>query len=106
MGSVFNAAPRPLYRRDGDPIPIVLETGCESKSCLGGYKNISPLPEFDPRIVQPVASRYFDCSVVTVLLLITSYSLFNDHYRLAVQAFVRSASEEQGSIQTPNHFNW
>jgi len=26
-------------------------------------RKTSPLPEFDPRAVQPVASRYTDCSI-------------------------------------------
>ena len=39
----------PLYRRLGGP---------QGRS--GRVRNISPPPEFDPRTVQPVASRYTD----------------------------------------------
>ena len=39
----------PLYRRLG---------GAQGRS--GGVRKISPPPEFDPRTVQPVASRYTD----------------------------------------------
>jgi hypothetical protein len=28
-----------------------------------GVKNLAPLPEFDPRTVQPVTSRYTDCAI-------------------------------------------
>jgi hypothetical protein len=40
----------PLYRRLGGP---------QGRSGL--MRNISPPPGFDPRTVQPVASRYTDC---------------------------------------------
>jgi hypothetical protein len=42
----------PLYRRLGSP---------QSRS--GRVWKISPLPEFDPRTVQPVASRYTDWAI-------------------------------------------
>jgi hypothetical protein len=64
---MVNATPRPLYRRDGDPVPIFLDTGCGRRACLDGYKKISPPPEFDPRIVQPVASRYIDWSILAAI---------------------------------------
>jgi len=41
----------PLYRRLGDP---------QGRS--GQVRKISPPPGFDPRTVQPVASRYADCT--------------------------------------------
>ena len=42
----------PLYRRLGRP---------QGRS--GRVRKISPLPGFDPRTVQPVASRYTDCAI-------------------------------------------
>ena len=48
----------PLYRRLGGP-------QCRSRQ----VRKISPPPGFDPRTVQPVASRYTD-SVIPVLLLL------------------------------------
>jgi hypothetical protein len=41
----------PLYRRLG---------GSQGRS--GWVRKISPPPEFNPRTVQPVASRYTDCA--------------------------------------------
>ena len=45
--------PVSLYRRLGGP---------QSRS--GQVRKISPPPGFDPRIVQPVAYRYTDCSIL------------------------------------------
>ena len=42
----------PLYRRLGRP---------QGRS--GQVQKISPTPGFDPRAVQPVASRYTDCAI-------------------------------------------
>ena len=45
----------PLYRRLGGP---------QDRS--GRVRKISPPPGFDPRAVQPLASRYTDCAVIEV----------------------------------------
>ena len=42
----------PLYRSLG---------GLQGRS--GRMRKISPLPGFDPRTVQPIASRYTDCAI-------------------------------------------
>ena len=42
----------PLYRRLGGP-----------QGPSGQVRTISPLPEFDPRNVQPVASRYTNWAI-------------------------------------------
>ena len=42
----------PLYRKLGGP-----------QRLSGGVRKISPPPGFDPRTVQPVASRYTDCAI-------------------------------------------
>ena len=44
----------PLYRRQGRPL-----------GRSGQVRKISPPPEFDPRTVQPVASHYTDCSILS-----------------------------------------
>jgi len=41
----------PLYRRLGGPQVL-----------SGQVRKISPSPEFDPRTVQPVTSRYTECA--------------------------------------------
>jgi len=58
-GLVVNPTPRPLYPRERDPVPIVWEAGEPQGQC-GQVRKISPLSGFDPRTVQPVASRYTD----------------------------------------------
>ena len=42
-----------------DPVPIVQEAGW-TQGRYGRVRKTSPLPGFDPGIVQPVASRYTD----------------------------------------------
>ena len=49
--------PYPLYRRLGGP---------QGRS--GQVRKISPPPEFDPRTVQSVASRYTDYAIVENIL--------------------------------------
>ena len=44
-----------------DPVPIVQEAGWAPGPVWTGVENLaSPPPGFDPRTVQPVASRYTD----------------------------------------------
>jgi hypothetical protein len=60
MGMRIIATPRLLYHREGDSVPIVQEAGWAP--VLGwtvAEKSRSP-PAFDPRAIQPVASRYTD----------------------------------------------
>ena len=42
-----------------DPVPIVQEAGWAPGRVWRGAENLAP-PGFDPRTVQPVASRYTD----------------------------------------------
>ena len=43
-----------------NPVPIVEEAGWAPRAGLGQVRKISPPTGFDPRTVQPVASRYTD----------------------------------------------
>ena len=45
-----------------DPVPIVQEAGWAPGPVWMGAENLPP-PGFDPRTVQPVASRYTDWSI-------------------------------------------
>jgi hypothetical protein len=77
-GWVVNATPRPgrftpgketryqLYRRLG---------GLQGRS--GRVRKISPPPGFDPRTVQPVASRYTDCAIETCRRIYCIYIFSN-----------------------------
>ena len=55
----------PLYRRMGGP---------QGRS--GQVRKISPPPGFDPRPVQPLASRYTDCAIPALLEYIGNQCLF------------------------------
>jgi hypothetical protein len=57
-GWVVSTTLRPLYPRK-DPVPIYRRLG-GPQGRSGRVQNISLPPGFDPRIVQPVASRYTD----------------------------------------------
>jgi len=58
MGLVVNATLRPLYPHE-DPVPIYRRMG-GPQGRSGQVRKISPIPGFDPRIVQRLASRYTD----------------------------------------------
>jgi hypothetical protein len=55
---VFNA-PQPHFIAGKDLVPIVQEAGWVPGLVWTGEENLAP-PEFDPRTVQPVVSRYTD----------------------------------------------
>ena len=50
---------RPLFTPGKDPVPIVQEAGWAPGPVWTGVESLAP-PGFDPRTVQPVASRYTD----------------------------------------------
>ena len=60
-GQHHTPAPLPTSK---DPVPIVQETGWAPRTIWTGVENLAPpLPGFDPRTVQPVASRYTDWAI-------------------------------------------
>jgi len=46
-----------------DPVPIGYRRLGGPQGWSGQMRKISPQPIFDPRNVQPVASRYTDCTI-------------------------------------------
>jgi hypothetical protein len=52
------------FLRERDPVPILPEAGSAPDSVWTGVEN-SPSPVFKPQTVQPVASRYPDCTFLT-----------------------------------------
>ena len=46
-----------------DTVPIVQDDGWAPGPVWTGAENLAPPPGFDPRTVQPVASRYTDCAI-------------------------------------------
>ena len=51
--------PRPLFTPGEDPVLIVQEAGWVPGSVWTNAENLAP-PGFDPRTIQPVASRHTD----------------------------------------------
>ena len=70
MGWVVNTTPRPLYPRKR-PGTHCIGGWVGSRAGLDvfwtGAENIA-LPGFDPRTLQPVASRYTDCAIPGLML--------------------------------------
>ena len=46
-----------------EPVPIAQEAGWGSGPVWTDAENLAPPPGFDPRTVQPVASRYTDWAI-------------------------------------------
>jgi hypothetical protein len=78
MGGVVNATPRPLYPRERPGTP---STGSWFGTPAGSgrvWKNSPPPPPppgFDPRTVQPVASRYTDPHLFGLYLCTSKFHL-------------------------------
>ena len=58
MTWVVKAMSWPLYPWEKDPLPILQRYGWDPGLVWTGAENLAPTPEFDPRTVQPVTSRY------------------------------------------------
>jgi hypothetical protein len=86
MGWVVNATPRPLYPRKR-PDTHCIGDWVGPRAGLDGCGKYRPPPEFDPRTVQPLASRYADYAspaptketyyviiiiIIIIILMITS----------------------------------
>ena len=56
---MVKATSRPLYLRERETVSIAQESGWAPGSAWTGAENLAPLG-FDPRTVQPIASRYCD----------------------------------------------
>jgi hypothetical protein len=69
------SAPRPGPFTPGkDPVPIVQEVGWAPGPVWTNVKNLAP-PEFEPRTVQPVASRYTDWAIPAPRILEYSFKM-------------------------------
>ena len=65
MGWVDNATPWSLYLPGKTRCPLYRRLG-GPQGRSGRIRNISPPPGFDPRTVQPVESRYTDCTIPAI----------------------------------------
>ena len=66
MGYVVNANPRPIYPLERTRYQLYRRLG-GSQIRSGQVRKISPTPGFDPRTVQPAASRYADWAVAAAI---------------------------------------
>jgi hypothetical protein len=71
MGWVVNATPRPLYPRKETWYPLCWSPG-GPQGRYGWVRKILSPPGFDPRSVEPVASRYTDCLLYVMHIIIIS----------------------------------
>ena len=86
-GWVVSTPPRPLYPRGKTRYPLYRRLG-RPQGPSGRVRKISPPPGFDPRTVQPVASRYtaelsrpistrtHTMYTVTVFTIVQIYSIY------------------------------
>jgi hypothetical protein len=75
MGWVVNATPRPLYPRER-PYIYCIGGWAGPRAGLDRCGKSRPSPEFNPRTIQPVASRYTDWAISAHPILILSPHLF------------------------------
>jgi hypothetical protein len=68
MGWVVNVTPRPYFTSGKDRVSIVEEAGWAPRPVWTGAENLAPPPGFDPRTVQPLASRCTDCATRPFML--------------------------------------
>ena len=66
-GRGVSVRPQPLITPGKNPVPLVQEAGWAPGPVCTGAKILAP-PGFDPRTVQPVASRYTDSITQPTLL--------------------------------------
>jgi len=59
---VVSVTSQPPFTLGKDPVPIAQETGWAPAPVSTNAENLAP-PGFDPRTVQPVASRYTDNAI-------------------------------------------
>jgi hypothetical protein len=76
MGWVVNATPRPLYPRER-PGTHCIGGWVGSRAGLDGCRKSRPPPGFDPRTLQPVASRYIDWAIAAHCLLPDLNNIFS-----------------------------
>jgi len=73
-GRKASVTSRPFFTPGKDPVPIVQEAGWALGPVWTGAENLTPLG-FDPRTVQPVASRYTDYATWPTKLQENSFNL-------------------------------
>jgi len=78
-GWVVSSTRRPQFTPEKDPVPILQEARWAPAPVRTGAENLALSPEFDPRTVQPVASRYTNYSTRPTCI---SYALLQFHHKI------------------------
>ena len=93
MGCVVNATPQPLYPRKR-PVTHYIGGWLGPRVGLDGCGKSRPAPEFDPRTVQPVASRYTERAIPV-------HFLYNSTFILRIGNILRPVRNFAVSAGTP-----
>ena len=80
-----SVTPRPLFTPGKDPVPIVQGAGWVPGPVWKGAVNLAPPAGFDPRTLQPVASRYSDYAIRPTLVQELLWFIFRARLRLLVK---------------------
>ena len=91
-GWVVSATSRPLYARGKTRYPLYRRMG-RPQGRSGRVRKISPSPGFDPRTVQPVASRYTDWATRPPQQCIVPYNLIFTFIAVKRKDFEMKGSE-------------
>ena len=86
-------APAALYPGK-DPVPIVQEAGWAPGPVWTGAENVAPPPGFDPRTVQPVASRYTDYATRPT----RKVEVLRNHWRCGSVGFQRATHVTSSAV--------
>ena len=77
-GRGVRVTPRPLFTPGKDQVPIVQEAGWAPGPVWTGAENFATSPGFDPRTVQPVASRCTDNATrPTSIVMVSLYIIWS-----------------------------
>jgi hypothetical protein len=82
MGRITKATPRPLYRRERDPLLILQEFCSEEGPVWTSGENLT---RFDPRAVQSITSRYTDYGLANFCFVRRKLTVSQNHYYNAGQ---------------------
>ena len=83
MGWMVNATPRPLYPLERHPVPIVQESEWTPGPVWKGARSLASPSEFDPRTIQPLASRCIDYGIPAhkwAVVCLFTYVLVRRHF--------------------------
>ena len=93
FGLVLTVPTQPLYPCKRNPVPTVLVKLGRPKGRSGRVRKISPPPAFDPRTLQPTASRWAipaHTTTTTTIIIIIIIIIIHFKYHLLTRQFMAS----------------